>query len=66
VLERSEHVAEWIRLTEASSSQVVKKGRPGVVHAAEHELGLKRMEGQRAVKIAEIIPEAKEAAREAG
>jgi ParB-like nuclease domain len=41
VVERSEHVAEWIRLTEDNSSQVVKKGRPGVVHAAESYSGRK-------------------------
>jgi hypothetical protein len=71
-LERSEHVAEWIRLTEASqvSAQVDPKpqgGRPeGGVNAAARELGVERKQAHRAVKIDGLTDEAKEAARAAG
>ena len=82
VQERSAHVAEWIRLTEAKEVQgappsgdkpaqlgrVSKGGRSkeGGISAATRELGITRQEGQRALKIDSIVPEAKEAAREAG
>jgi ParB-like nuclease domain len=71
VQERSAHIEEWIRLTEAKvvSAQVAPKpqgGRPEAgVRAAARELGIKRDEARRAVKIANIEPEAQEAAREA-
>ncbi len=74
-LQRSEHIAEWVRLT-VSSAQVapVKSrradGRGGVVgegiNAATRELHIDRTEAQRAVKIDGLSPEAKRAAREAG
>jgi ParB-like chromosome segregation protein Spo0J len=70
-LERANHVAEWIRLTEAEvSAQVAPKpqgGRPeSGTRAAARELGIERTEAQRSIKIASITPQAKEAAREAG
>jgi ParB/RepB/Spo0J family partition protein len=71
--ERSEQLAEWIRLTEERRHQGVlaqvapKLGRPeSGVKAAARELGIERTEAQRAVKIAAITPEAKEAAKAAG
>jgi ParB family chromosome partitioning protein len=70
-LERAEHVAEWIRLTEKEvSAQVAPKpqgGRPeSGIRAAARELGIERTDAQRSIKIDSITPEAKEAAREAG
>lgn len=71
VQERSEHIAEWVRLTERKvSGQVAQKpqgGRPeGGVSAASRELGLERTDVRRAVQIAGISEDAKEAARSAG
>jgi ParB family transcriptional regulator, chromosome partitioning protein len=79
-LERSEQVAEWAALTETRladvSAQVGPKrsvrgiegeGRPeSGIRAASRELGIKRQEVDRSIKIAAITPEAKEAARVAG
>jgi ParB family chromosome partitioning protein len=69
-LERAEHIAEWVRLTEKEvSAQVAPKpqgGRPeSGIRAAARELGIERTDAQRSIKIASIIPEAKEAARKA-
>lgn len=69
-LERSEHIAEWVRLAERISAQVAPKlevGRPesGVSKAAR-DLGIERTEAQRAVKVAGLTDEAKEAAKEVG
>ena len=63
-MERSEHVAEWVRLAEQRdrvSAQLAPKlshrgrngaGRPsGGANAATREIGVKRTEAQRAVKI---------------
>jgi ParB family chromosome partitioning protein len=71
VLERAEHVAEWIKLTEAEvSAQVAPKpqgGRPeGGIRAAARDLGIERTDARRAINIASIMPEAKEWARKAG
>lgn len=74
VLERAEHIAEWIRLTEERDAAQVaphqprKAGQqPGGINAATRELGIERTQAQRAVKIAEhTTAEAKEAAREVG
>jgi ParB family chromosome partitioning protein len=63
-LERAEHVAEWIRLTEEKSgaSCATKpgagRGAEGRLRAAVRELGIDRSEAQRAVKIAALVPEA--------
>jgi ParB family chromosome partitioning protein len=71
VLERSEHVAEWVRLTDEQSAQVAPKGPVGHrpqsgINAATRELGIERTQAQRAVKIDGLSGEAKQAAREAG
>lgn len=69
-LQRKEQIAEWIAIEEAEASdgvsaQVAPKpqgGRPsGGVNAASRELGIERTEAQRAVKIASISEEAKQA-----
>jgi ParB-like chromosome segregation protein Spo0J len=69
-LERDENLAEWIRITERVSAQVAAKpqgGRPeGGIRAASRELGIDEDDGRRAVKVASISDEAKEAARDAG
>jgi len=74
VLERSEHIAEWVRLTENdefSDNNVQKlsvrgrvgEGRPeGGINAAVRELGIDRTEAQRAVKLAKLSDEAKDTA----
>ena len=83
VMERAEHIAEWVRLTEEKADEVsaqvepklrqrgagqgIGGGRPeSGINAATRDLGLDRTATQRAVKVASITPEAKEAAREAG
>lgn len=76
-LERDEQLAEWIRLTEAKrvqssqsatieSKRVDGRGhRPeGGVNAASRELGVSKADAHRAVKVADLAPEAKKAARE--
>jgi ParB-like chromosome segregation protein Spo0J len=69
-LERDEQVAEWIKITERLSAQVAAKpqgGRPeGGVRAASRELGIDEDDGRRAVKVASLSDEAKDAAREVG
>lgn len=81
-LERSEHLAEWVRLTEqqqeadkakkpkavSAQSAPKKKGRPQEgVRAAARELRVSRDDARRAIKIAEnLTPEAKETAVEVG
>jgi hypothetical protein len=68
-LERDEHVAEWIRLADAVSTQVVSKpqgGRPeGGTRAAARELGVNRDDARRATKIAALSDEARVVARAA-
>jgi ParB-like chromosome segregation protein Spo0J len=74
VVERSEHIAEWVRLTEAQEksheAQLAphrKAGQqPGGINAAVRELGIDRTEAQRSIKVAALPEEAKEAARETG
>lgn len=80
VQEKSDHINEWIRLTEERcgvSAQVgpklstrgrVGEGRSsGGINAAVRDLpNVTRQEAQRSVKIAAIAPEAKAAAKEAG
>lgn len=69
-LERDEQVAEWVKLTEQVSRQVVAKpqgGRPeSGIAAAARELGVNGKDAERAVKVAALSDVAKEAAREAG
>lgn len=78
VLQRDEHVSEWIRLAEKKNtdashklSQVatVSKGGRGNqegVRAAARELNIDKDDAHRAVKVASLSDEAKEAAREVG
>lgn len=68
-LERDEEVARWIELTEAKpiSSQVATKfsarGRPeSGINAAARELGIDKDDAHRAVKVASLSDEAKQAA----
>jgi ParB family chromosome partitioning protein len=73
-LERDVQIARWIELTAAMqtqvSSQVATKpqgGRPeSGVRAASRELGIDKDDAQRAVKVASLSDEAKQAARDAG
>lgn len=53
VLERSEHIAEWVRLTTDSHAAQLAPHRkagqqPGGINAATRELGIERTEAQRA------------------
>lgn len=69
-LERDEQIAEWVKLANKPDQieQVSKGGRghEGGESAAARELGIDRAAVQRAVKVAGICDEAKDAAREAG
>lgn len=69
-LQRDEQIAEWIKITERVSRQVVAKpqgGRPeGGVAAAARELGVHEKDAERSMKVAALSDEAKDAAREAG
>lgn len=77
-LQRDEQLARWIELTEktAVSAQTAPKlsargrsseGRPeGGINAASRELGVERTDAQRAIKVASLSEEAKDAARETG
>jgi len=70
VQERAEHIAEWVKLTGEKQAQVAPvstrgrtegRGNQGGINAAVRDLGIDRTEAQRAVKIASLAPEAKEA-----
>lgn len=66
VTERSEHIAEWVRLTEERNklAQVAPvPGNTGGINAATRELGIDCTEAQRAVKITALPPEVKQEAR---
>jgi ParB/RepB/Spo0J family partition protein len=69
-LERSEHIAEWVRLAEKPSQvETVSKGGRGKesgVRAASRELGIEKMDAHRSVKVAALSPEAKAVAVETG
>jgi ParB family chromosome partitioning protein len=67
-LDRSDHIARWIELTgeriSAQSEPKTERGRPeSGIRAAARELGIDRSDAQRAVKVASLSPDAKEAAR---
>lgn len=76
VLQRDEHVAEWIKLTEETEEEQkvaqlapLKKpgagrGSKGGIREASRELGIDRDDARRAVKVAGLSDEAKEVARE--
>lgn len=72
VLERSEHVAEWIRLAEEVSGATCTtkpgsgRGTKGGIRAAERELGIEHTAAVRSTKIAGLSDEAKDAARDTG
>ena len=70
ILERSEHVAKWLRMTDArriSRQVAAKPGRPeGGVRAAAREIGVSEREIRRSVTIDSLTPQAKQAARNAG
>jgi hypothetical protein len=72
-LERDEQLSEWIRLTEKISTSQSgslrsdgRGGRPSGIETAARELGIHRHDAHRAVQVASLSEEAKEAAREAG
>lgn len=74
-LERDQHVAEWIKLTEESDRKVTQpvsvsnkggRGKESGVRKAAKELGVNREDARRAVKVASLTEEAKEVAREVG
>ena len=70
-LERDEQVAKWIELSANKLSQpetVSKGGRgnEGGVNAAARDLNISKPDAHRAVKVASLSDEAKEAAREVG
>lgn len=76
-LERDDHASEWIRLTEQFQSRQSdgneskredgRGHRPeGGIAAASRELGISEADARRAIKVASLSPEAKEAARATG
>jgi ParB/RepB/Spo0J family partition protein len=67
-LERDEQIAMWIELTDASQPGTHQKAgqQPGGVNAAARDLGIKKTDAHRAVKVASLSDEAKAAAREHG
>lgn len=68
-LERDEQVAKWIELSDnrVLTQPVAKPGRPeSGVRSAAREIGVNREDARRAVKVASLSPEAKEAARDVG
>lgn len=68
-LERDEHVAEWIGLAgKPSQPETVSGGRgnEGGLSKASRDLGIDRDDARRAVKVAGLAPDAKQAARDAG
>jgi len=70
-LERDEQIARWVDLTAMGvsdnlSETPAKGGRPGAAAAAARDLRVNERDVQRAVKVAAIAPEAKQAARDVG
>lgn len=72
-LERDEQLAEWIKITERLSTSQSgslradgRGGRPSGIETAAKELGIHRHDAHRAVQVASLSEEAKEAARDAG
>jgi ParB/RepB/Spo0J family partition protein len=72
-LERDEQLARWIQLTNekqgvsGQSAQKPQGGRPeGGLSAAARELGIERRDARRAVQVASLTPDAKQAARDTG
>lgn len=68
-LERDEQVAKWVDLSSRRVSDNLsekKKGRPGAAAMASRDLNVSERDVQRAVKVASLTEEAKEAARDVG
>jgi hypothetical protein len=77
-VERAEHIAEWVRLTETKAAVATCDGsladgrragpqhQPGGINAASRELGISKDAAHRAVKIAELPQETRDQAREEG
>jgi ParB-like chromosome segregation protein Spo0J len=71
-LERDEQIGRWIELVAAKqvsdrlSETKSKGGRPGKAASAAPEIGVNERDAQRAVKVASLSDEAKQAAREVG
>ncbi|ACS41647.1 ParB/RepB/Spo0J family partition protein [Methylorubrum extorquens] len=68
-LQRKEQIAEWIRLTDGAEKlaqhapvSLGGRGKEGGINAAARDLGIERTEAQRAVKVASISEQAKQAA----
>ena len=74
VVQRAQQIAEWVQLSEAREKEVSRQvaakptgGRPeGGVRAAARELGIEEREARRAVKIAALSDEVKQAAVDHG
>jgi len=69
-MQRDEHVAEWVRLTDEAArvAQVApprggRQPRSKGINAASRELGVDRTQAQRAIKVAGLSQEAKQAAK---
>lgn len=70
-LERDDNIAEWIKIVDrqkpVQSAQVSGgRGLEGGLSAASRDLGVERTDAIRAVKVASLSEEAKDAARETG
>lgn len=73
-LERDQHVAEWIRLTDQSDRisaqpepKINGRGRPeSGTRKAARELGVEKEDARRAIKVASLTDAAKQTAREVG
>lgn len=69
-LERSDQIGRWAELLAAKGAQVAPPGgsqpRDMGIKKAARELGIGRDDASRAVKVAALAPEAKQAARDAG
>lgn len=66
-LERSDQIAEWVKLSSQVATKAETGGRPeSGERRASRELGLDKDQVNRAVHIASLTPEAKEAAQNAG
>lgn len=68
-LERDEHVAEWVRLSQKARQLDAiffgGRGNKGGVRAAARELGLSEPDARRAIKVGNLAPEAQVAASHA-
>jgi ParB-like chromosome segregation protein Spo0J len=70
-LERDEQIAEWIKITErlqvvSGKLRETREGRPGIPASVKDDLQISEDDARRAVKVASLSEEAKDAAREAG